>query len=46
MSQSQPTASDARTCPDGVVRHTRFVALDCPVCHPECHTLCRCGESR
>lgn len=36
---------DAVTCPDGKVRHTRFVVLDCSVCRPECHPSC-CRVSR
>lgn len=41
MSRDQ-TETDAVTCPDGVVRHTRFVVMDCAVCRPENHTDCGC----
>lgn len=33
-----------RPCSDGVTRHTVAIALDCPICHPECHTICGCGS--
>lgn len=30
-----------KPCPDGVTRHTTVAALDCSICHPEAHDLCK-----